>query len=176
MLALIVAAGATATVLLRRNHALALAAQLDRRFAVLCLGGAGMEVVGLRVGGLVGHALIVVGLGTLLVAGWALRRWPGGWLLLFGLTLNAAAMAVYGRMPMAADVAHAAGLIYPVGTALVGNKDIVAQGWLAEWLGDRFILELPIIHYTSVWSFGDMLLLSGIGRAAIGKVHHVERG
>ena len=96
--------------------------------------------------------------------------------MLLGLTLNAAAMAAYGRMPMAADVARAAGLIYPVGTALVGNKDIVAQGWLAEWLGDRFILELPIIHYTSVWSFGDMLLLSGIGWAAIGKVHHVERG
>jgi hypothetical protein len=172
MLVLIIAVVGTATVLLRREHVLALADQLGGRFAALSLLGAGMEGLGLRLGGPAGHVLIVIGFVTLLVAAWSLRRWPGGRLLLIGLLCNAVAMAVYGRMPMTSEVALAFGRIYPTGTALAGSKDVVAQGWLAAWFGDRFILELPFLHYTSVWSFGDLLLLGGIGRVATGQVHY----
>jgi uncharacterized protein DUF5317 len=174
MLILILALLGTAAILLRRDHALALAELLPGRSVVLSSLGIGMELVGMRVGGEFGHGLVVLGLAALLAASWPLRRWTGGRLLILGLTLNAIAITLHGRMPITPEVLREIGIAKPIGTPLEGSKDIVAAGWVATWLGDRFILALPFLHYTIVWSLGDLLLIAGICRAATGQVRHEQ--
>jgi hypothetical protein len=103
-------------------------------------------------------------------AAWSLRRWPGGWLLVLGIGLNAVAISMYGRMPITPAVMAQLDMAYAVGQIPAGSKDLVAQGTIATWLGDRFILSLPLLHVISVWSLGDVVLLSGICRTAAAKV------
>ena len=172
MLIVMLALLGTAAVLLRRNQALALAELLSGRLVLLSLVGVGVELVGLRVGGELGHGLVVFGLAALVVASWALRRWTGGWLLIVGLSLNAIAMAFHGHMPIAPEVLEQIGISHPIGTVLSGSKDVVAVGWLAQWLGDRFVTAIPSLRYTIAWSLGDLLLIGGICRAATGQVRH----
>ena len=172
MLIIMLALLGTAAVLLRRNQALGLAELVPGRFVALSSVGVGIELLGLRVGGELGHGLVVIGLAALIVSCWPLRRWAGGWLLIVGLSLNAIAMAFHGHMPITPQVLEQIGITHPIGTVLGGSKDIVAAGWLAQWLGDRFITAIPSLRYTIAWSLGDLLLIGGICRAATGQVRH----
>jgi hypothetical protein len=174
MLILILALLGTATLLLRHDHALALAERLPGRSVTLCLVGIAIELLGIAAGGGLGHGLVVLGIAALIAASWPLRHWSGGWLLILGLTLNGIAMAFHGRMPMPPEVAGEIGLAHQLGTPLEGSKDIVAAGWAATWLGDRFIMAIPFVHYTIVWSLGDLLMIGGICRAATGQVQHAQ--
>ncbi len=137
---------------------------------VLGIIGSSVEMIGLRTGGPVGSIAITIGMICLCRAAWGLRRWPGGWLLVAGVACNGVVMAVHGRMPITPDVLQRVGLTVPVGMVLAGSKDIVAEGWLATWGGDRFITVVPFTDLTSVWSMGDLLLLAGALRAVIGRI------
>jgi len=174
MLILILALLGTATLLLRREHAVALAERLPGRSVALCSVGIATELLGIAAGGGLGHGLVALGIGALIAASWPLRHWRGGWLLILGLTLNGLAMALHGRMPMPPEVASEVGLAHQIGTLLEGSKDIVAVGWAATLLGDRFVMALPFVHYTIVWSLGDLLMIGGICRAATGQVRHAQ--
>jgi hypothetical protein len=174
MLILTLALLGTAMLLVRRDQALALAEQLPGRSVALCSAGIAAELLGIAAGGAIGHGLVVLGVGALIAASWPLRQWRGGWLLILGLTLNGAAMALHGRMPMPPEVAAEVGLAHQLGTLLEGSKDIVAAGWAASWLGDRLIMAIPFAHYTIVWSLGDLFIIGGICRASLGQVHHAR--
>lgn len=161
----ITAAVGSLMILVQPARAARLAHHMPLRSALLASVGTSVEVIGLNAGGIVGRACLVCGIVALLGAAWPLRRWPGGWTLLSGVALNGLAMAVYGRMPLSPAALQALQLNYPLGTMLWGSKDIVVQGLVAQWLGDRFVLDLPLVETTKVWSVGDVLLLTGIFRA-----------
>jgi hypothetical protein len=174
MLILILALLGTAMLFMRPAHALALAERLPGRSVALCSAGVAAELLGITAGGAFGHGLVVLGTGALVAASWPLRRWRGGWLLILGIALNGIGMAFHGRMPMPPEVAAEVGLAHQVGALLEGSKDVVAAGWAARWLGDRLILALPFVHYTIVWSLGDLLFIGGICRASLGQVRHAR--
>ncbi|HEU5102268.1 MAG TPA: DUF5317 family protein [Roseiflexaceae bacterium] len=173
MLILILALLGTAMLLVRPDRALALAERLPGRSVGLCSAGIAAELLGIAAGGRMGHGLVALGVGALITASWPLRQWRGGWLLIAGLALNGLAMALHGRMPMPPEVASQIGLAQQLGTVLEG-KDVVAAGLAARWLGDRLIMAIPFVHYTIVWSPGDLLIICGICRAAIGQVRHAQ--
>jgi hypothetical protein len=153
-------------ILAQPARAARLAHHIPLRAALLASVGTSVEVLGLNAGGIGGRACLVCGIVALLGAAWPLRHWPGGWTLLSGVALNGLAMVVYGRMPLSPAALEALHVNYPLGTVLWGSKDIVVQGLVAQWLGDRFVLDLPLVETTTVWSVGDVLLLMGIFRAA----------
>lgn len=167
MIALVAGLSIAAVVLQpRRIHACA--ASLGSATPALAIVGAALEGWGLRLGGAYGHALVVLGLGALMAALWRIRHWSGGWLLFVGLAANALPMMVYGRMPLLADVAATLGLSQAVGTVLHGSKDVVMDGALAAWLGDRWMWQWPGSRQVSVWSNGDLVLLLGLVRTLTG--------
>ncbi len=168
MTPLIVGTSSAAVLLIlsRPRRALQLAAQISPFRAAWAIAGSSLAYGGLTASGLRGQILVGLGMAALLGAAWSLRMWPGGWLLIMGVALNGLAMTVYGRMPITPQVLTALQLDYPVATVLSGSKDIVAQGRLAAWIGDRVVLPLPVVARTTVWSIGDLLLLGGIVRAA----------
>lgn len=148
-----------------------LASEVRGTTVVLALLGAGAQAWGMQIASPQwSHASIIVSMLALVAASWSLRRWPGGWLVVGGIALNALAMSVYGRMPITPAVLAQFDLTYAVGHLLDGSKDIVAQGAIATWLGDRFVLSLPWALGGVVWSLGDVVLLGGLCRAAVAKV------
>lgn len=165
MTILIAACSAVLLMIVQRRRAELLALHTPPSSVGLGIIGCCTEMIGLRTGGPVGSALIMIGMICLCCAAWGLRHWPGGWLLIAGVACNGVVMAVHGRMPITPDVLQRVGLTVPTGTVLAGSKDIVASGWLAAWGGDRFITVVPFTDFTSVWSIGDLLLLAGALRA-----------
>ncbi len=167
---LLIALIATLFLAVQPDRARFLATEVRLTSVGLALLGATTQAVGLQVGARLGHMLVTVSMVALLGAAWSLRRWPGRWLLVLGVGLNAVAMMTYGRMPITPDVLAQFHITYPVGHMLAGSKDLVAQGAVASWFGDRFVFSLPFWHGIIVWSVGDLILLSGICRAALAKV------
>jgi hypothetical protein len=152
-------------ILLGPARARLLREHLPQRSVVLAPVGTYVEVVGLNAGGMWGHLCVAAGISALLIAAWPLRSWRGGRLLFIGVALNSLAMMLYGRMPITPSVLATLDLSHEVGTELLGSKDIVMDSAVAQWLGDRFVLTLPLINRTTVWSAGDLLMLMGILRA-----------
>jgi hypothetical protein len=171
MVILCIAVLGTLLVVAQPARARRLAGDVRPTTVVLALLGAVAQVWGMQIGvPQWSHALIIGSMLALLAATWSLRRWPGGWLIVGGVALNALAMSVYGRMPITPDVLAQFDLAYTVGHVLDGSKDIVAQGAIATWFGDRFVLGLPWALGSVVWSLGDVVLLGGLCRAAVAKV------
>jgi hypothetical protein len=171
MVILCIAVLGTLLVAAQPARARRLASEVRPTTVALALGGAIAQAWGMRsTSPQWSHALIVVSMLTLVAASWSLRRWPGGWFVVGGIALNALAMSVYGRMPITPAVLAQFDLAYTVGHVLDGSKDIVAQGAIATWLGDRFAVSLPWTLGSVVWSLGDVVLLGGLCRAAVAKV------
>jgi|GEM_PF-6595214 len=170
MLILGIAVLSTFIIAIQPARVRALAQEVQLWAVVLAVFGVVAQSVGLQFGGLAGHALLATGMAALVAAAWSLRRWPGGTLFVIGVALNALVMSVYGRMPIPPDVIERLQLSYSVGTILAGSKDVVANGWLASWLGDRFIMPIPVVNRTIVWSLGDLVMLAGVVRAATARI------
>ncbi|GIV95470.1 MAG: hypothetical protein KatS3mg057_0127 [Herpetosiphonaceae bacterium] len=147
---------------LQRGRVLTLARHISPWALPCSLFGTTAQTLGMSIGGGTGHLLITLSAAALTSAAYALRRWPGGPLLVAGVALNALAMTAYGRMPIAPEVLMRLGHSLPDGTVLSGSKDIVADGWLAYWLGDRFILALRPVSHVTIFSFGDLLMIAGL--------------
>lgn len=171
MVILCVAVLGTLLVVAQPARARRLASNVRSTTVVLALLGAVAQAWGMQIASPQwSHALIVVSMIALVAASWSLRRWPGGWFVVSGVAFNALAMSVYGRMPITPAVLAQFDLAYTVGHVLHGSKDVVAQGVIATWLGDRFVLSLPWTLGSVVWSLGDVVLLGGLCRAAVAKV------
>ncbi len=160
---------ATALVAVQPTRVRQLASHVPVSSVLLSLLGTGVEAVGLSTEGALGHILVGAGVVALLGAAWPVRHWPGGRWLLLGVALNGMAMATHGRMPITPDVLAALQLDATPGTVLPGSKDIVAEGFIATWCGDRFMLQLPFGNRATVWSVGDVAILGGVLGVATGK-------
>jgi hypothetical protein len=156
---------------LRHRYTVQLARTLDPRLVALAGVGAVLELIGLRAGGVLGHALIVAGLVALLRAAAETWSWPGGKLLCIGLALNALVIAIYGRMPITPQAIGGAGRVGAPGAILEHSKNIVVEGWLASWLGDRFITYIPALDYYTIWSVGDFVILCGVTLMLTGRLN-----
>ncbi len=160
---------ATALIAVQPTRVQQLASHVPVSSMLLSLLGTSVEAVGLSTEGTLGHILVAAGVVALLGAAWPVRHWPGGRWLLLGVALNGMAMATHGRMPITPDVLAALQADATLGTVLPGSKDIVAEGVIATWCGDRFILRLPFGNRATVWSVGDVAILGGVLGAATGK-------
>lgn len=171
MVIVCIAVLATLLVVLHPARARQLAGNVRGTTLVWALLGALTQAWGMQMSAVsFNHALLAISMVALLAATWSLRRWPGGWLVMLGIACNALAISVYGRMPITPTVLAQFDLPYTVGHVLHGSKDVVAQGMIATWLGDRFVLSLPWALGSVVWSLGDIVLLGGLCRAAVAKV------
>ncbi|PLS78881.1 MAG: hypothetical protein CYG59_16170 [Chloroflexi bacterium] len=171
MTIVVVACAVVLCLVVQRRRAQLLAAHLPAYSVVLSMVGCGVETIGFRLSGSASSAALTVAMACLCGAAYGLRRWPGGWLLIAGIACNGLMMAIHGRMPITPAVLQHVGIASPAGTVLPGSKDIVAEGWLATWGGDRFVTVVPFTDLTSVWSIGDVLLIAGVLRAVTGPVH-----
>jgi hypothetical protein len=107
--------------------------------------------------------LALLSLALCLAWGWENRRLPGMQLLILGLGLNLLTMALYGgSMPITSARLAALGSQAPVGSMLLGAKDIVVDGSAIWWLGDWMTIQRP--PYSLTASPGDLLVAAGLAR------------
>lgn len=95
--------------------------------------------------------------------GWRNRRLPGVALVILGLGLNLAVMALHGgAMPITIDRLADLGSSAAHGTALIGSKDVAVASSPIWWLGDWMTFQHP--PYSLTASPGDLIVVIGLAR------------
>lgn len=118
----------------------------------------------------------LLGLSLFLLTGFALLNLHlvGMGVLAIGLGLNAAVVLVNGAMPVRASAVVAAGIARPGELVLVdlgaGRRYEAVADWLPV-LGD----VIPVGPLGAVMSFGDLIVLAGIGAVACDLVRYARR-
>src|SRR5579859_4628334 len=98
----------------------------------------------------------------LLLFFWLNRYLRGMLLTLLGSLLNLIAMASNGgSMPLSAAAYARMSGAQVTNSYILWSKDVITDHAVLAWLGDRFVLPVPLSHL-AVWSIGDMLLVAGI--------------
>lgn len=120
------------------------------------------------------RAILLAATFALAVLALRFRGFLGGWLVVAGVTLNFAPMALHGGlMPVSYETIQASGAFPEVtldslGTTVGRSKDVVLprNEIRAEFLADRHYLAIPG-YRPNIYSFGDLVLMLGVVVAAV---------